>query len=128
MTITILILGSAVLLLFGVSIIVGTLSRSAETLNEKRLKQLVRRAQIEFPAARLTDSLDKLFEDLYRQIVRVKSRGGKIDQLIQDQMLVANERLRIWRDETLAKEAQVERESSFQHVTREQIERATRSI
>lgn len=92
------------------------LSDSKRYDEHMRLAFLIERAKKEFPAARLTDSLDMLYESIYKELVMLKREGKSGDEifaLIEDQMLIANERLRLWRNEIEERQRGIERDSGF---------------
>jgi hypothetical protein len=78
---------------------VQLLARKARRRDEVRTRELIRLAQVCYPGLTTTDALDKLYELTYKNLVRTKRQGGDIHKLIHDQTLIANERLRIWREQ-----------------------------
>jgi hypothetical protein len=81
--------------------------------DEERTKQLIQAAKIFYPDLRLTDTLDKLFELTYKDLVEAKQRGQDVQHYIRDQRLIVNERLRIWREDAERRQVEVERDSNF---------------
>jgi len=81
--------------------------------DEERTKQLIEQARIFYPELRLTDALDRMFELSYMHLVVAKKRGDDIQRFIRDRRLIVSERLRIWHEETERRQAEVERESSY---------------
>lgn len=112
MSVTAIVVGTIVLVLAAIAGIVALIPRRPSD-TERRTKQLIEIACQLFPATHLTDSLDKLYERTYKNLVAAKRRGENVSDLIRDQMLIANARLDIWRAETEARLAAAERDSHF---------------
>jgi hypothetical protein len=112
MSITGIVVGSIFFLLGAIAVIIGIVRQQPGDDNV-RTRELVKLAQVCYPQLSLTDALDKLYELTYKNLVRTKRQGGNIRKLIHDQTLIANERLRIWREQAEQNVARIEGESHF---------------
>jgi hypothetical protein len=107
-----MVIGALVLLAVGK----GLQHVKAKRSDEARTRELVKLAQVCYPTLSVTDSLDKLYEMTYKNLVRTQPSGGKVKKLMRDRILIADERMRIWREQAEQRLDRIEAESYFKVV------------
>lgn len=64
-----------------------------------RLSLLAETAAKRWPGKSYSEQLNLLARDTFKEVVRRKKSGDDISDLIDDYMLIQNERQRVWREE-----------------------------